>query len=541
MVAKFFINGGNTSDPLNYSLSSGGPNDTGVPTSADDLTFDQAVNATVDSVLTLKDINYTTNNSLTLNADIEVHGDVAQTGSGNWTDGGGFVRCRGNVNVSSVGNQAEFEFIGDDTNLTLGANMRIRPTLNKNVGKKLIITQSAFLNSFNSDWVIEEGILDLGAFDLSGSGDITMNGGAVTSTTGILDQERYFLNGTSILDPFKCISSTNSNSDLLIDSANIQLMPSGGDFEFTGANHWKLNQNFTVFPHLIINKCPTCGLNGPWYAQDVTIKNNSKWGGDDGHIRGNVIKEDAGFNQADAGVIIFDGTEDQTVTGEIAFDDLVFNKISGTLTFNDDFRVKECHNISDGDGIDFGSTLCHIFNTSGHLFDNFWEVGGLSFGSIELEIATSGQAEMNDTIMNFNFIVTQCSTLDGNLVIGGDVEVNDSTVGGDLDIILNGDSDQNITVDAGASSLNAIVVVNKNSGSVIQQSNIGSITLNASVIKGIWCTNEFDFDAEDLTILAVQAEFQKTPSSTVTVVNAIDGTITNVQTCGKKNSTFLAV
>lgn len=534
MTDHYFIVGGvdtNTNSATNWSLTSSGPNDTGVPTINDNIFFDQTIPGIVNAVLNCKDMTFSNNNNLDVDNDINVDGNYQKSSGGNVQSTGGTIIVKGNVTVLSANNKAPIEFIGDDTNLDIPNILSVIGPLilNKNVGKKLTTLSNIALNSFFADWTIEEGILDHGAFELKGSGDITMNGGSVTSSTGVLDQERYFLND-GILDSFKCVSSTSSNSTLFTDSATFNLMPSGGEFEFTGGNHWSINQLYTVFPVLILNKCTTCGQGGQWYAIDVHNLNQNKTGS--GFIRGDFYG--SGIVTV-SGTQTFDGTGVQKVIGETGFDRLKFNKISGSLLFQNDFRFFECEVVTGAELVDFGTSTGFLGTGGGHL--NFWSVVGLEFFSVVLNIATSGSATMNSTVMLGSFTVTQCQTLAGDLTVGGNFTVNDATVGTGVTLILNGSADQFIFIQGGDDTgLDVSVVVNKPSGYVGQLSDVGSNVLDFLILKGIWCTNEFNLDAEDITISTTNAELQKTPNSVITTVNPIDGTVTNVSECGKKNS-----
>lgn len=524
MVAKYFINGGNTDTDLNWSLSSGGANDTVKPTIADNVTFDQAVNAIVDAPLNCLDLLVTINNNIDVNNDINVEGDFLKTSNGNMTIGGGNVVIHGNTNVNGGGIKCPMEFVGDDSTLDFSATHTTGILiLNKNVGKKLTILSDINILGFFADWFIEEGTLDLGAFNLThSSGDFTQNGGSVTSTTGILNSTKFFLND-GVFDPFKAISSTSSTTALFTDSATLNLMPSGGDFEFKGSNHWTINQNFTEFPHLIINKCVSCTQTGTWYAQDLTQLNNSPIG--TGFLRGNLVG--SGFSTFTGSGVTFDGTGAQEVTGEVSLAKITFNKISGSVTFNNNVQLYKCEVIAGASLVDFGTTLFHIRATGSHLNAGDWLVTGLEFYDLELEIASSGNGVLNNTVVLNDFTVTQTANLGGDITIGGNLTINDTSVVLTADITLNGTTDQKIYVEGGlANNLRGLIEINKTMGIVALSSDLGDdtplSTLILHLINGILCTNGFDIHVYDLTI-DVGTVIQKVSPTVITV----DGTTTN--------------
>lgn len=87
------------------------------------------------------------------------------------------------------------------------------------------------------------------------------------------------------------------------------------------------------------------------------------------------------------------------------------------------------------------------------------------------------------------------------------------------------------------------VIVDKDAGIITQLSDIklnGGAAGNAgkwnvTILNGVWCTNEFDFDCDGTLAIDNDADFQKTPSSNVTP-NSTIGIIQDVSTCQKKTS-----
>ena len=503
------------------------------------------------------DVDFTTNSSeiklvggttsITMNG-VELH-DLTFNSFSIYATNNGTTVVKGNLKLSSLNqcNSGSFHVHGDytssDGGVTGNTSVHFVGTgdqylsgsdfldgsivVNKPSGSLKLLSNETLVNQ---DMVIEQGIFDIEAYNFSGGDDLTINGGSVTSTTGILTFERYFLNDGT-LDPFKAISSTSSNSTLFTDSATFNLMPSGGDFEFKGSNHWSINQNYTVFPHLILNKCSTCGQGGQFYADKVTNTTN-KIG--TGFIRGDLISN--GFNAGGAsGTQTFDGIGDQNIIGEMTFYRLEFNKTTGTVLFQNDFRLSQCEIVAGADKIDFGTSRCHILATGSHLSSSDWKVLGLKFYQIELEIASTGNAVMNTTEFSNKFIITQCGSLDGTLTGQGDVESNDSSVSGGIQLTLNGTLDQTILLsNPGSSGFQNSIFVDKESGQVKQLSDVGSSSTDITLINGVWCTNEFDCDADELAIDS-DSDFRKTPSSTVTATTLI-GIVQDVTGCQKKTS-----
>lgn len=423
--------------------------------------------------------------------------------------------------ASTIDAQTSGRIMGLLTINKSGGSLKLLNDLVQSVsGQDVIMNAGTFdVNGFN--YSINDQLIHVGGIILDSVGGGSWTHGRHVATAGTITLVNVFCNSTQ-------------NTTLFTDSPGYVLNVT--NYEFTGSNHWVIDQTNTVFAHMIINKCTTCGMTGEWYAVNVTIKNASKWGSSiGGFITGNVIAEGVVFSQC-AGPITFIGTDTHTVSGPVHFDRLLFNKTDGLLTFLNDFELEECEVIAGASLIDFGSSTCAIVSPSSHLDASDWLVAGLVFYGIELEIATTGNAVMNVTVVSAVFTITACGSIAGSLTLGGDFIVNDATVSAGITVEFNGIIDQFIFIQGGGSGgLDVIVTVDKLGGSVIQLSDVGSNAITFLLFRGIWCTNEFDLDADIINISSPSSELQKTPSSTVTA-NSIIGAVVDVSECGKKNS-----
>lgn len=380
------------------------------------------------------------------------------------------------------------------------------------------------------DMTITQGTIKMVAWNLTIADLFTMNGGAVTSTTGIFQANRYDLQAGTF-DPFEAKSVSSTNTNLFNDAVGMTFMPSGGDFTFSGGNHWNITQNFTEFPHLILNKCPTCGQTGQWYAQKVTNTSN-KIG--TGFIRGDLISD--GFNTGGgSGTQTFDGTGAQNIIGDMIFGRIEFNKISGSVLFQNDLRFTSMKVIAGANFVDFGTSSARVGTSGVHLNAGDWVVTGLEFWNLELSIATSGNADMFNTVVLNNFIATQCSSIDGDFEVGGNLSYNDVSINGSATYLFNGSGDQTIFI-AGTSNdgLNDNWDINKTMGVVKLLSDMISTDVDAHLhlISGILCTNGFDITVDDLT-LDSGTTIQKVSPTVITVngTTTNNGTIVDVAGC----------
>jgi hypothetical protein len=112
--------------------------------------------------------------------------------------------------------------------------------------------------------------------------------------------------------------------------------------------------------------------------------------------------------------------------------------------------------------------------------------------------------------------------------------------------IFNGAVNQTVTTSDGKLD-SGNYQVDKPSGKVTQLSAVtidngqaGDNGLNVLfILKGVWCTNEFNLTVDGSAIISSQGELRKTPASTITAT--IVGSVTNVNSCDEKKTLFFLV
>lgn len=486
------------SDSANWSLTDGGAGGEPKPTAIDLAIFNTGVGVdpNFDELFHVGEMQYLTSKWANGVGAVTVENKITVSGGTSWsmtTD----LTLRGDIEVNgSWGHSMPIFIEGNNTTIggvsASGRWTSVLTTMNKNPGKKLTLLNNVlFKVGSDEDLIMDSGIIDMGIYDFTVADTITSNGGNIIGTVGVLQCQKLFGNAGGTIDPFQFVSNSGSNSTLFSDAAGFTLMPSGGSAEFTGSNHWSIDQNFTEFPILLLNKCPTCGQGGQWYAKDVHNLNLNKIG--TGFISGDLYG---------SGLISPSGKQSfvddavQNVFGPMGFSDLTFDKTLGAVIFDSDVQLHKCHNDGDGSLIDFGTNQVHIKATGSHLPSIDWEVAGLDFYDLKYEIATSGGGSLNSTSVLNNFILQQTESLTGTLTLGGDLIIIDPTVTGTLVVNMNGTGIQLLDIVNGSNITATINMANsggevKLAHAILATGATGGYNVNSGV---------FNLDGYDLDI-----------------------------------------
>ena len=382
------------------------------------------------------------------------------------------------------------------------------------------LTQGIYTIHYDStvDWVA--GTFAGGSAQITHDNDVTISGGTYTNTSD------------TMLFP-------NSNNVLLVNGGTYN--HNNGTIKCNG-NYFDLDMNGYEVYHCISNFSNPSTI---WRFKSFTV------------INGDFIQTKGTFTSNDITIDLhgdFQMDDAQSNTGSIRFrligtgdQDIYFDKLGGNGKSGAGFIVDKPSGTAT-----FYDNLKLIINNSSMLMQ--WVQGNVVFDSTSVIWDSGFNADVDweggERIRHYRILksntavsTTLLSRLDvidftndgsgnlngasGSLNVTGNIVVSDP-FGGTVPILLTGTNNQSLDCNGFACTTGTLSST-KTGGQITLLSDFISASLDFSVVTGVLCTNEFDFNVDNLTVSA-DAEFQKTPLSTITY-NSLTGAIVNVTLC----------
>jgi len=455
--------------------------------------------------------------------------------------GAGVLDISGNVNSdNSITGSARIDLTGT-ANQTLNCIDSFGGgvfAINKPSG--IVSLVSTFQNTATgSDFFMVAGTLDLKGFAFTVKDELVQTGGLINDTVGggVFTIGRHVATaGTITLNVLFAVTTTSGV--VFSDSAGYNL--NIGTYWFQGANHWDVQQLNTSFTNMVIDKCPTCNYSG---TQDIDGKLTVMSMGN--FLNGSLTKlagdMDGGgaLTQNGGGVIRFDGTTTQTVSFTGIMPDIEVNKSSGTLVFSTAQRIVAGYNVIAGQ-VDWLTNQVSTSFVGGN--NTFTITSNLQpFNNVTFDKTGSSKYTLLDLMPIANGLtITDLAgsfELSGfSVEVQGDIFVAETSLLGSTIIKMTGIKDAIIT-QTNTDWFDSDLVLEKTSGQV-ELGNDLVLPFDFLHNDAIFCTNEFDLTAANITIIA-NATFNKTPASTLT--GTVTGTVNDVDDCEKKTALFYAV
>lgn len=386
--------------------------------------------------------------------------------------------------------------------------------INKYIGYTLTLGSDCYFNkSPSQNTTLDNGIIDHSIYKMYVGDSFIQNGGEVIGDSpGFMQAQKIILNGGKF-DPYEAFSITTQNTIAFQDSALVDLLPSGGKMTFSGVNEWTINQNFTEFNDVDIDKGPSSTQFGIIYVNgNLNILNNSKYGSF------NLNGDFNGASNSVTGNQYFDGIVDQAINFLGQMNVFVINKATGTININTGIiKVAGINNISGGDRIDLSSTIVHIYYPAGNL--NIWNVLGMIFGTLKIEISSTGSGDLSDTVVTGDFIIDQIDQLNGTPTLKGNLIINDPAVAGTGILSFEDNALQNITSVA-SGGFTPRIIINKTGGEVKLLStfiNTDLTSLGIILTSGVFNANGFSFGTSTILRISTNSLLKLKGNEIITV------------------------
>lgn len=490
--------GGLTSSAANWSLSDGGAGGEPIPTPLDAVYFpmSSATDAEFDIDLVVREFNYNTTRDASGVGSITVYEDFNVTTDTSWAMTTA-LNLNGNISITSP-TAFTFDmqvFIGGYNATIIGMDSLNKATnnlvnINKYFYSKLLLGSDIYLNKNSAqNTTLDFGVIDHATFNLYIGDSLIQNNGSVIGVNGFVQAQRFILN-RGIFDPKEAKSNSTQNVTLFQDAALVTLFPSDGLFTFIGVGPWTIDQNYTEFNNVIIDKGSSSTQTGIVYARgDITIANNSKYGSF--RLKGNFL----GASNDVTGIQTFLGTTNQSLSFNGQMGIYEVNKATGDVVIDSGLlKIKGFNNISGAERTDYSSVITHVFTSNTDL--SIWNVLGVDFGDLKIEVGGSNDAALgNDTKVYGTFTLELLQNLTGDIDLYGNLTINDTTIGGVNSIMMLGTAVQNITMPA-TGSVSTTISVNKVGGFVRMMSNFINTIATLSGFQlavGIWDLNGYNY------------------------------------------------